>query len=311
MEISKLFNLLKLKISRKGKGSTNIIVILLLLLSLGVSIYFNLNSSNKQVVFNFEEQVDSLVGQKIDSISNEITNYYKPRILQYEELAISKNEELANLRRELEFKEIKIKDLQTQTNIGIVVSDDAVIPIERVEDMMDSLEITLTSILSEVIFNQLSDSMQIDSSNIVESLMGDPTFIKTMLDRLTGAFTPDGQIQFQDTTTHLKYFGVIDLKNDSLYRTYVYNIALQHSTFFNRNGLFKQPTHGLALTVDDENAKLNVETFFMKPPQLNAVLSAGIGGGVYYDIQNNKFGLAPTITVTLGYPLLKIYSRRN
>jgi hypothetical protein len=310
MDFNQILELFKSKFNRKG-SNTSLIIIILLLLGLGTSLYFNMTSPNRQVVFNFNEQVDSLVAQKYDSIRQEMTNFYQPRILSYEELVQSTNGELDSLRDVLKFKDIALRDLQNQINVGITVKDEAVIPIERIESMKDSLFNVLSETLTEALTAEISDSLATDSTTLVENLMSDSTFIQSMLDRLAGTFLSNGQVQFVDTTTNLKYFGVLDLDTDSLYRSYTYNIGLQSTTFVNRNGFGKKPTMGLALTVDDPNAVLDVETFFVTPPKLNFVISAGIGGGLYWDTKDNTVGIAPTATITLGVPLVKFYSRRN
>lgn len=307
MKKNYLFELLKMRLKRKGEksgGFLNSLFLVFLILALGVSVYFNLTGTNDQVVFNFEQQVDSLLYQKFDSVRQEVVNYYKPRMLSYQEFVASKNEELAKLREELKDRDIKIKNLRSKTNIGVNVTDKDVIPVKRVNNMMDSLSTTLTQMLT----SQFADSLYNDSVNLVQSLASDSTFIKGVLDKLSGVFLSNGEVQIIDTTSNLKYYGVINLNNDSLFREYVYNIKLKHTTFYKKSGFAKSPDIGLSISTDDPNAELDVETFFMKPPKLNWTIGLSGGGGLYYSDGAVKVG--PVLAVTFTKPFINFYSKK-
>lgn len=306
MKITQLIELLKLKIGRtKGEGGKqNVLLLLLLLLSLGVSMYFNLTAPNRQVVFNFDQQIDSIRLQTRDSVANEITNYYTPRILQYEELVASKNEELTALRQELNNKNIQLKKFQSKTTVGVTVRDESAIPISRVKTMLDSISETLKVQLT----NQVVENFAQDSLEIVNSLVNDSTFVKSVLDRMYGEIVNEGRIQFTDTATNLKYYGVIDLESDSLHRTYIYNISLSYLNYLKYNGPIKRPTLELAISSNDPRAVLDVETYYTDLPKLNFSIGVGAGGAVYMNHGVVKF--SPAITFALFKPIFNFYQRK-
>lgn len=303
IDLLKLFHL-RSENNDSNNGVFTIIVILLLMLGLGTSLYFNFTAPDRQVVFDFDNQIDSIVKYKVDSVRNEVILQFQPRVVEYQELIESKNKELQNLREELEQKDIRIKYLIGQTNIDVEVDKIEKIPVAKLNFLKDSL-------YREAVVAAL-DSIKVDSTDLANNLKNNPTFVNDLLENLSGIYVQTGQIELYDTLNNLKYYMLYDLEKDSAFTKASYYALLKHTQFQTfPNGRLRKPELGIQLSIDDPIAKLNVSTVYVEPPKIALSLSAGIGGAVYWNTTNNTVGIAPAITLGLTKPIFNFYRRKK